>query len=109
MDTKTMKWVAIAALLGAVVWRSSASYEILLQFAVCAGAILVVFQAGVAEKYFWAAVFIAIAVLFNPIAPVALSSRTFLLLDLSCLAMFLVSLTALKTETACQGSSISAL
>jgi hypothetical protein len=109
MYTKIMKWVAIAALLGAVAWRSSASYQILLQFAVCAGAILVMVQAGVAGKYLWAVVFIAIGVLFNPIAPVALSSRTFLLLDLACLAMFLVSLTALKTETACQGSSISVL
>lgn len=99
METKIMKWVAIAALLGAVLWRPSAGYEILVQFAVCASAILVTLQARFAGKYVLAAVFAAIAVFFNPVAPIALSNKWFLLLDLGCLGMFLVSLTALQTET----------
>ncbi len=54
MFTKIMKWVCIAVLLLALLWPSSAGYQILLGFAVCAGAILAA-QAGRASKYFWEA------------------------------------------------------
>ena len=95
MLTKIMKWVCIAALLLAV-WRSSTSSQLVLHFVVCVGALLVALQAVRANKYFWAAGFIAIAVFFNPVAPVALSRKTFLWLDWACVAAFLVSLAALK-------------
>jgi hypothetical protein len=42
MVTKIMKWVSITALLLVVSWRSSANYQIPLDFVVCAGAVLVV-------------------------------------------------------------------
>jgi hypothetical protein len=70
MLTKIMKWVCISALLLAVIWRSSANYQILLEFLVCLGAVLVVLRAWRMGKYPWAAGFVAIAVLFNPIAPI---------------------------------------
>ncbi len=55
MFTKIMKWVSIAVLILAVLWPSSAGYQILLGFAaVCAGAILAA-QASRAGKYFWEA------------------------------------------------------
>ena len=98
MVTKIMKWVSIAALLLGVLWRSSPSYELLLQFVVCAGAILVVLQAAGADKYLWAAGFSAIALLYNPIVPVTLSRNLFLWLNLLSLATFAVSLTVLKTK-----------
>src|SRR5690349_22153447 len=96
MFTKIMKWVCIAALLLAALWRSSASSQLLQQFVVCVGAILVALQAVRASKYFWAAGFMAIAVLFNPVVPLAFSRKGSLWLDWVCLAAFLVSLAALK-------------
>ncbi len=42
MVTKIMAWVSMTALLLVVSWRPSASYQLPLDFVVCAGAILVV-------------------------------------------------------------------
>jgi len=98
MATKIMKWVSIAGLLLGVMWRSSPNYQLLLQFLVCAGAILVALQAARAAKYSWAVGFSAIAVLYNPILSVALSRNMFLWLNLVCLATFVVSLSVLKTR-----------
>ena len=98
MLTKIMKWVCIAALLLAALWRSSVSSQLVLQLVVCAGAILVALQAVRAGKYPWAAGFLAIAVLFNPVVPVALSGKIFVLLDWACLAAFLVLLAVLRGQ-----------
>lgn len=98
MLTKIMKWICIAALLMTALWRASASSQLLLQFVVCLGAILVALQAVRASKYIWAAGFIAIAVFFNPVVPVTLSRNIFLWLDWVCLAAFLLSLAALRRE-----------
>ena len=49
--TKTMKWASIAALLAAILWRPSAGYELLVQFAVCVGAILVIGQSYRVDKF----------------------------------------------------------
>ncbi len=93
-----MKWVSIAALVLAVLFRASSGYHTLLQFVVCTGAALVVLQAGRTGRYAWAAGFTAIALLYNPILPLALSRNLFLLL-LS-LAMFALSVAVLKTQPA---------
>lgn len=98
MSTKSMKGVSIAVLLLAVLRLPSASYQVLLEIFVCVSALLVVTQAVRAGKYFWAAGFVAIAVLFNPVVPVALSRKTFLWLDSVCLMTFLVSLAVLKRQ-----------
>ena len=42
MLTKIMEWVSITALLLVVTWRPFASYQLPLDFVVCAGAVLVV-------------------------------------------------------------------
>ena len=42
MVTKITEWVSITALLLVVSWRPSASYQIVLHFLVCAGAVMVV-------------------------------------------------------------------
>ena len=97
MMTKMMKWVSIGALTAAFFWRPSASYGILLQFVVCVAALLVVAQAWRARKQIWAVAFLSIAVLFNPVVPVALPRGMFLWLDVACLATFLISLAAVKT------------
>ena len=98
MLTKTMKWVSITALLTALLWHPSPSYEIVLQFLVCVGALLVVAPALRTGKYFWGAGFLAIVVLFNPVAPVALSRNMFLWLDVMSLATFMAALAAVKPK-----------
>ena len=100
MLTRIMKWFSIAALLlAAMFWRSAADYQVLLDFAVCTGAIVIVMQAVRAKEYRWAAGFVAIALLFNPIVPAfRLSGELSLLLVLVSIAPFAISLAALKTR-----------
>jgi hypothetical protein len=74
MFTNFMKSAAIAILLGPVLWRPPAGYELVMQVVVCRSAMMVMRQAGFASRYFLAAASAA-AVLFNPVAPVVLSSR----------------------------------
>ncbi len=98
MLTKIMKWVSIAVLLLAVLRLPAASYQVVLEIVVCVSGLLVVTQAVRAGKYLWAAGFVAIAVLFNPVVPAVLSRKVFLWLDWLCLAAFLLSLAALKRQ-----------
>jgi len=98
MLTKIMKWSAIAVLLQAVLWRSSANYQLLLEFVVCAGAIVVALDAIHADEYVWATGFVAIALLFNPVAPVVLSREMFFWLGWASVATFLASLVVLKPK-----------
>ena len=58
---KIMQGVSTAALLLAVLWRSSASYPIMLQMVVCGSSLAVLTQAVHACKYVWAAAPSAIA------------------------------------------------
>jgi Family of unknown function (DUF6804) len=96
MFTKIMKWVSVAVLLLAVFWRSSADFQLILESVVCVTGVLVVMQAVRRGKYFWAAGFLVVAALFNPVVPVALSRTTFLWLDVACMMAFLISLAVLK-------------
>ena len=100
MFTSIMKWVSIAALLmAALSWRSAEGYQLLLEFVVCMGAIVVVMQAVQETKYLWAAGFVTIAMLFNPIVPVPRpTGDLYLLMIFVCLASFAISLAALKTQ-----------
>ena len=98
MFTKFMKYLAITALFVGALLGSSAGYRIILELLVCVSALMVVAQAFRTHKYFWAIGFVATAVLFNPIVPVALSHKAFLLLDVVCIGTFLVSLAVLRWE-----------
>ena len=98
MLTEIMKWASVVALTVAVFWwHSSLNVRVLVQFIVCAAAGLVFVQAMGASKRLWAAGFLGIALLFNPIVPVALPRGIFLWLDMVCLTMFLFSVALLKT------------
>jgi hypothetical protein len=101
-----MKWISIVGLLLAVFWRSSPNYQLLLQFVVSAGAVLVIFEAFREEKYLWVIGFVAITMLFNPFQPFEFSSAMLLLLDLSCVTAFAVSLAVLKPKPQPANSSI---
>lgn len=96
MFTKIMKLVCVGALLLAALWVVSPGVGILLDILICVGAITVATQAVTQSKYLWTAGFVAIAVLYNPIAPVMLSRNVFLGLDVACLLAFLLSLNALQ-------------
>ena len=98
MFTKLTKWLSIMALLLGAFLTSSAICRIGLEMVVCVAALVVVVQAFRIGRYFWGIGFAAIAVLFNPVVPIALSHKAFLLLDLLCTGAFLVSLAALQWE-----------
>jgi Family of unknown function (DUF6804) len=103
MYTKAVKLVSIAAfLLMFIAWFAAKSqlwsvgdggYMELLALAAFSAALLLVAQTALARKYFWAVAFAAIAVLFNPVAPLTLSRTTFLVLDAVCIWFFILSLT----------------
>jgi len=98
MLTKLMKGASIAALLfTALFWRVAVHYQLLVEFVVCLGALIVVMQAFRAKQYEWAVGFMAIAVLFNPIVPVfrlGLSHELWILIVLACVAAFALSVNA---------------
>jgi hypothetical protein len=69
--TKAVKWVSIAGLLVAAgLWSHLTPYEVVVRFIVAAGATVVMFQAFHARHYVFAGLFGALALLYNPLAPV---------------------------------------
>lgn len=98
VHTKIMKWTAIATLFLSVLGFPLMSHGAVLEVVVCVSGLLVVTQAIRAGKYFWAAGFLAIAVLFNPVVPLPLSGTAFLSLEWVCLAAFFASLAVLRIQ-----------
>jgi|SRR5689334_17726304 uncharacterized protein DUF6804 len=99
MHIKTMKWVSIASLLLAMVfWPASSSYQTELFLVVTVAAAVVVVQAYRTKNYPWAAGFLAIGLLFNPVIPVfQLAGMLGLALVVFAIAPFAVSLAALRS------------
>jgi hypothetical protein len=64
---------------------------------VCLAAVVLIAITVHGRKYFWAATFTGIAVLFNPFAPFTFSRITFLVLDVVCIATFILSLALSRT------------
>ncbi len=95
MITRSIIWISIAALL-VVIFARSAGYQLLLQLVISAGALWVVVQAVRTGRYFWAAAFAAIVVLYNPILPVALPTFMSFAVGVICLWAFGASLMMLK-------------
>lgn len=107
MLTQIMKCLAAVALIVAVFsWHASADIRVAVQFVVCVGAGLVFVQAISEKKRLWAAGFFGVVILFNPVAPFALSRGIFLWLDAVCLAMFLSSLAFLRSSPRLSVASI---
>jgi len=68
---KAVNWVSLVGLLAvAGLWSHLTPYDTLVRFVVAAGAIVVMFHAIHAGHYALAAVFGALALLYNPVAPV---------------------------------------
>jgi hypothetical protein len=71
LHLKAAKWASIAALAAAaVLWSHIASYDVVVRFLVTAASMVVMFQAFHTGRYGSAALFGALALLFNPLAPV---------------------------------------
>lgn len=65
---KAVKWVSIAVLLAAAgLWSHFAPYEVVVRCIVTAGALAMMFDAFHARRYAFAAVFGALALLYNPL------------------------------------------
>lgn len=68
---KAVKWVSIVGLLAvAGLWSYVTPYEVVIEFIVAAGATALMLQALHARHYAFAAVFGALVLLYNPVAPV---------------------------------------
>lgn len=107
MLTQIMKCIAAVALVVAVFsWHSSPYLTIAVQFIVCMGAGLVFMQAISERKRLWAIGFFGVAVLFNPVVPVALSGNSFIWLDAICLILFLFSLALVRNSPRLSPASI---
>jgi len=65
-----VKWASVAGLLAAAgLWSHLGPFEVVVRFLVTASAMVVMFQAFPARYYAVAAVFGALALLYNPVAP----------------------------------------
>jgi hypothetical protein len=108
MYTKAMKFACVAALaLTIVFWTSAANYQLERNLLVCVAAGVVLVQAIQIRKYRWAAAFLIIAFLFNPVAPVfRLTGAVGLSLVVLSVAPFAVSFFALRPEPLMSVSSI---
>jgi hypothetical protein len=98
--TKIMKWVSISMLSLAVLQLRVASHPILLELVVCVSGLLIAAQAIRVGRYSWGVGFLAIAVLFNPVIPIASAGRDVLWIDGVGLAAFLAAAVAFKTRPA---------
>jgi hypothetical protein len=109
MYLKIMISLSLVALAVALFVTPNASYQVFLQFLVCASAALIVWKV-VRDKaqYLWAVAFCGIAIVFNPIVPLALPGRVFFVLDLLCVALFLVYARAYKAKPRWSMASVSA-
>jgi len=68
---KGVRWVSISGLLAAVgYWPHPVAYDLVIRFVVAAGALTLMFHALASRYYVVAAVFGALVLLYNPVAPV---------------------------------------
>jgi hypothetical protein len=97
MTIIAVKCMAVITLLAGFFWRATSNYQVLLHLAIWGAAIIVFVQAARAGKYVWMAAFLAVAALFNPILPVAISPTLFLTLNVLTAGLFMVSFKVLQS------------
>jgi hypothetical protein len=94
--TRIIKWISIPVLLLAAMFSClAASYEPLIDFVICLGAILFVHRAVWLKEYFWAAGFVAIVVIFSPLF---LAVKLFLLMGFTCIAALIALFAAFRSQ-----------
>ena len=100
--TRIIKWISIPVLLIASLFACcAASYEPLVDFAICLGAIIFIQRAIRLKEYFWAGGFLAIVVVFTPLS---LAVKMFLLMAFAGLATFAGLLAAFRAQTTPAGA-----
>lgn len=96
--TRIIKWVSLPVLLTASIFsRYAAAYEGLVDLLICMGATVFALRVGRLREYYWAAGFVAIAIVFSPLELVL---KVFLLMAFTCVAMLAVLLTAFRPQPA---------
>ncbi len=108
MFTKVTKVVAVLALLLGLFSHSAADHRTLIFTVVWMAALVVLAQAFHRTSYFWAAVFLALACLFNPIRPIALPASMGLVLEMVATILFLIALAVLRSKPRLSIASITA-
>lgn len=98
MLTTIMKYVAVAALLTVIFWDLPSNPRSYFDFVITAAAMFVLVQAVHLRKYAWAAAFLLVGCVFNPIQPIAFSFGMLVALQIVAAAVFTVSLAALRTS-----------
>ena len=94
--TRIIKWISIPVLLLAAMFSClAASYEPLIDFVICLGAILFVHRAVWLKEYCWAAGFVAIVVVFSPLF---LAVKLFLLMGFTCIAALIALFAAFRSQ-----------
>ena len=108
MFTKVTKVIAALALLLGLFSHSAADHRKMIFTVVWVAALVVLIQAFQRSSYFWAAVFLATACLFNPIRPVALPASMGLLLEMVAAILFMIALAVLRSKPRLSIASITA-
>jgi len=98
MLTTVMKYVAIATLVTGMFWRLPPNLRSYLDFVITAAAVFVLVQAVSFRKYAWAAIFVLVACVFNPVQPIGFSFSALLALQVISATLFGVSLVAVRTS-----------
>jgi Family of unknown function (DUF6804) len=98
MLTTIMKYAAILTLLVGSFWQMPANLRSYLDFVISGAAVFVVVQAIYLRKYVWAAAFLSIAFVFNPIQPLGFSFAVLVALQVMSAALFAVSLQLVRTN-----------
>lgn len=106
MYMKIMSGIAALTLAPAIFLAASAGYRTVLQFVVCWGAGLLVMQAVRARQFVWASAFTALAIAFNPVAPILYSNMSHRLLAATALGLFVASAFVIKMTSARSAPSI---
>ena len=89
-------WISLPLLLAASMFsRFAASCELLLNAAVCIGAIVAVQRAAWIKDYYWAGGFATIAVVYSPLP---LVTKIFLLLGFACVVSSAAAVSAFKRQ-----------
>lgn len=108
MFTKVTKVLAALGLLAGLFLQSAADHRRLIFVVVWMAALVVLAQAFHRSSYFWAAVFLSVACLFNPILPIALPASVGLVSEMAAAILFMVSLAVLRSKPRLSIASITA-
>jgi len=98
MFTKSVKWTAIAALIGGGLSRSLPVVALLSQFVVAVSAAIVLTQAATMRRYVWMILFLVVACLFNPVFPLVFTTNTLGLATTFSVLLFFFSLEFLQMK-----------